>query len=110
MPVTTIQQGKELCTLINVFTVTLEKQDELVQELIRMTDEIACKLPGFLSANIHRSTDGKRVTNYVQWRSKDDLERMLANPQAQEHIQLCQNLAAQIDFHLYTVEHVQGAV
>lgn len=110
MSTTTIAQGTSLCTLINVFTVSRDKQQELVNALVQVTDHVICTLPGFVSANIHKSVDGERVTNYVQWRSKEDLERMLLNPEAKEHIKVCQELASNIDFHLYTVDHVQGAM
>jgi hypothetical protein len=33
------------------------------------------------------SIDGKRVANYAQWKSKEDFERMLQNPEAQKHMQ-----------------------
>lgn len=107
MATTTITQGTALCTLINVFTISSDKQQELVNILTEVTDQIICKLPGFVSANIHKSIDGERVTNYVQWRSKEDLDNMLRSSEAREHIQQCQKLASHIDFHLYTVEHVQ---
>jgi heme-degrading monooxygenase HmoA len=32
--------------------------------------------PGFVSANIHRSLDGKKVVNYAQWESKEAFEAM----------------------------------
>ncbi len=110
MSETTITHEVALCTLINVFTVPAQSQQELVDTLVQVTDEIICRLPGFISANIHKSVDGERVTNYVQWRSKADLDSMLRDPRTEEHIQLCRQLATDIDFHLYTVEHVQSAM
>lgn len=108
MSETIISQQAGLCTLINVFTIAPEKQQSLIDVLVDVTDRVICKLPGFISANIHKSVDGERVTNYVQWRRKEDLEAMLRNPEAKEHIAICQQLASHIDFHLYTVEHIQG--
>lgn len=67
MPVsTTIEAGRPIATLINVFTVTPERQAELVSLLIRATEEHMRHRPGFVSANIHASRDGQRVVNYVQ--------------------------------------------
>lgn len=108
MTETVIAEKSRLCTIINVFNVTPEKQQALIDALIEITDRVACKLPGFISANIHKSVDSERVVNYVQWRSREDLEAMLRLPEAKEHIAVCQQLASQIDFHLYTVEHIQG--
>jgi quinol monooxygenase YgiN len=73
-------------TLINVFTVDPEKQDDLVRLLKQATEEDIRHRPGFISVNIHVSLDGSNVVNYAQWESEDDLRAMLADPQAQEHI------------------------
>lgn len=102
---TTITQHAPFCTLINVFTVAPEQQQELVDTLIAATDEVIKTLPGFISANIHKSVDGVRVTNYAQWESPAALQAMLQNPQANAHIEKCRAIAQNIDFHLYTVEH-----
>ena len=59
----TITKGRELMTLINVFTVSPDKQEELAQLPVRATDETMRHLPGFISASIHRSLDGTKVIN-----------------------------------------------
>jgi quinol monooxygenase YgiN len=86
MATTTIDPSANVVTLINVFEVLPGKQDELVRLLEQATVEVMCKQPGFVSANLHKSLDGKHVANYAQWRSKDDFDRMLQNPQAQTHM------------------------
>jgi len=32
------------------------------------------KQPGFVSISLHRSTDGGEIVNYVQWKSREQLE------------------------------------
>lgn len=44
-----------------VFTVEPENQQRLVEVWQRGTDELMRHLPGFASANIHRSLDGTKV-------------------------------------------------
>jgi len=39
-------------------------------------------LPGFVSANVHRSLDGTKVVNYAQWESQDAFTAMLRHPDA----------------------------
>lgn len=106
---TTIIQNAPYCTLINVFTVSPERQQELVDTLVAATEQVICALPGFISANIHKSVDGVRVTNYAQWESPAALQAMLQNPEANAHIEKCRSIAQDIDFHLYTVEHTSVA-
>ena len=50
-------------------------------------------IPGFISANIHRSLDGTKVANYAQWRSVEDFQAMLKNPSALPHMQQAAALA-----------------
>lgn len=83
---TTIQKSQDVLTLINVFTVAPEKQQDLVDLLIGATEQTMRHLPGFISANIHKSYDGHRVVNYAQWRSRDDFEAMLKSPEAAPHM------------------------
>ena len=46
----TIEKGRKLMTLVNVFTVAPDKQRELADLLVRATDETMQHLPGFISA------------------------------------------------------------
>ena len=105
---TNITTREQLVTLINVFTVEPAKQQAFVDLLSRATDETIRHFPGFVSANIHKSVDGTRVTNYAQWRSREDLEAMLQNPSAMPHLKEATALATNVDPHLYEVVTVRG--
>jgi quinol monooxygenase YgiN len=105
MPSATISTGTSPITLINVFTVEPSKQDELVQLLSDATEKAMKRLPGFVSANIHKSLDGTRVVNYAQWRSKEDFEAMLKNPEAAPHMKAAAAIA-KFEPHLYAVAAV----
>ena len=91
---TTIEKGSRLLTLINVFTVETEKQQKLVKLLIEATEQTMKYMPGFVSANIHRSLDGTKVVNYAQWESLAAFEAMRQNPLAIPHMQAAAALAA----------------
>lgn len=82
-----------MLTLINVFTVEPEKQRELVTLVIEATNSTMKHMPGFVSANIHRSLDGKRVVNYAQWESMAAFEAMRKDPKASSHMQAAAALA-----------------
>ena len=63
-------------------------------------------LPGFVSANIHASTDGTKVVNYAQWSDTDAFRAMLANPVAQPHMTAAAEIAESYEPHLYEVSTV----
>jgi quinol monooxygenase YgiN len=88
-----IEKGNDILTLVNVFTVHPEKQRELVAVLIEATQQTMKHMPGFISANIHRSLDGNKVVNYAQWKSMDAFEAMRKNPKAIPHMQAAAALA-----------------
>jgi heme-degrading monooxygenase HmoA len=105
---TEIRTGRSLVTLINVFTVEPAQQQRLIDVLVEATEAVMNTMPGFISANIHRSVDGTRVVNYAQWRSREDFERMLQHPDAIPHMREASSLAS-FEPHLYEVVHVDEA-
>ncbi len=98
----TISTENKVVTLINVFTVKPDNQQKLVDMLVEATEKTMKKLPGFVSANIHKSADGVRVANYAQWQSWEDFEAMLKDPKATEHMKPIMEIA-EFDAHLYEV-------
>ncbi len=76
----TISQGHTPLTLINVFTVSPEKQHELIELLTGVTEQNVRHHKGFVSASLHRGIDGKKVTMYAQWASVEDYESMRRVP------------------------------
>ena len=104
----TISAGAEIFTLINVFSVAPDQQQELANVLIEATEHTMRHLPGFISANIHISFDGRHVVNYAQWRSRDAFEAMLGNPDARPHMARAAALAS-FDPILCKVAHVDHA-
>ena len=102
----TIAKDKDVVTLINVFTVAPDDQQRLVDVLVDATQTVMRKQPGFISANIHRSLDGTRVTNYAQWRSKEAFEAMLRDREAAEHMGEAAKIAERFEPHLYEVSFV----
>jgi quinol monooxygenase YgiN len=90
----TIEKGRSVMTLINVFTVEPAKQQALVDLLIDATEQTMRHLPGFVSANIHRSVDGKKVVNYAQWHDAAAFEAMRNNPKAAPHMKAAAALAS----------------
>jgi heme-degrading monooxygenase HmoA len=99
---TTISKDNRVVTLVNLFTVAPENQERLIEMLVEATEKTMKHVPGFVSANIHKSLDGVRVVNYAQWRSREDFEAMLKDPEAAAHMKPITEIA-QFDAHLYQV-------
>jgi quinol monooxygenase YgiN len=76
---TTISPSRKLVTLINVFIVEPANQRQLVELLARATATSARHEPGFVSASLHRSLDGTKVTMYAQWRSVEEYQAIREN-------------------------------
>ena len=93
---TTIDSSKKICTLINVFTVESEKHLDLFKLLMKATETTMCKIPGYISANLHISDDKKTITNYAQWASLADFLSMLKNEEAQVHMKEAASIAKEI--------------
>ena len=106
---TEIVKNNTITTLINVFTVAPENQQRLVDILIEATESVINKLPGFISANIHKSLDCTHVVNYAQWRSQKDFETMLKNPDSIPHMRQAAEIATSYEPLLYEVMSVDEA-
>jgi hypothetical protein len=74
--------GDRPMAIINVFTVEPARQGRLVELLAHATESSIRHSPGFVSAALHRSLDGTKVTMYAQWATPEDYDRMRARPEA----------------------------
>jgi quinol monooxygenase YgiN len=92
-------------TLISVYTVRPNDQQRLVDLLIWATENVTSQQEGFISAKIHKSLDGSRVVNYMQWKSKQAIEKMLKNPRAITYLNDALSIA-KLDGSVYEVVFV----
>jgi quinol monooxygenase YgiN len=84
---TTISPENNYLTLINVFMVDPANQQKLVELLTLATEGNVNKVKGFISASLHRSLDGTKVTMYAQWQSLEDYQNMRNNPIASPYLE-----------------------
>ena len=60
-------------TVLNIFTTDApEKQDSLLEEMRSIVDTAA--FPGWISSTVHSGQEKPGTANFIQWRSKADLE------------------------------------
>lgn len=80
----TIAKNNEVITVIVIFTVEPERQQELIDTIIRFSDTVK-QQPGFVSASLHKSLDGVKVANYAQWKSQSDYSAFVNNSEVQAY-------------------------
>lgn len=79
MPI--IEANTGIVTQINLFTVPAGGQDRLIDYLREAARE-ARTVDGWISASLHRSTDGTRVVNYAQSADPDAARRVIEHLKA----------------------------
>jgi quinol monooxygenase YgiN len=94
-------------TLINVFTVAPADQQRLVSLLTQVTERFVARAPGFISATLHRSIDGRKVTMYAHWRSIEHYQAMRQDTAAQSFLEDALSFAT-FEPGVYTTERTFG--
>ena len=79
----TLAVNNEITTVIVIFSVEPERQQELVDAIAEFVETVK-QQPGFVSANIHKSIDGTKVANYAQWQSQADYQNFIDNAEVQK--------------------------
>lgn len=95
--------------LVNVFTVEPARQEELLEELEKATTSVFVHVPGFVSANLHTSLDGRRVVNYAQWTDAESYQQAIASGEMREHLTTAADIADSYDPMLVRVRSVTPA-
>jgi len=93
-----------MITLINVFTVLSENQQNAFQGISSIYTEVAQHQVGFISAKILIAEDGSRVTAIAQWDSPEHLKAMTTTKEFRDlHTKEFRDAIVSIDSHVYNV-------
>jgi heme-degrading monooxygenase HmoA len=104
-----ISTDRQPVTQITVVEVEPGKQPEALSLMTERARFIA-RQPGFISISLHRSLDGRRIVNYVQWQSREQLQAAHRSPEFRKEWRHFDQVAEDIDPHLYEVAQVlEGA-
>jgi quinol monooxygenase YgiN len=101
-----IRADDQLVTQITVVEPGPGKQAEALS-LMKERARFMAHQPGFVSIVLHRSLDGKRIVNYVQWQSRELLQSAHRSPEFRKEWSQFDRLAEDIDAHVYEVAHVE---
>ncbi|BAY44313.1 hypothetical protein SAMD00079811_19090 [Scytonema sp. HK-05] len=78
-----IAKNNDVITVIIIFAVEPERQQELIDTIIEFLETTVKHQPGFVSSSIHKSIDGVRVMNYAQWKTQQDYQAFINNSEVQ---------------------------
>jgi heme-degrading monooxygenase HmoA len=104
-----IQKEAQAVTQITFIEVEPEKQQEALSLMTERAHFMA-RQPGFISISLHRSLDGRRIVNYVQWQNRELLQAAHKSPDFRKAWRKFDDLTDQIDPHLYEVAEVLDGV
>jgi len=94
-----------MITQINVLTVASKDQAQLVRMMTEQARDVMANQPGFISSTIHKSDDGARVVNYVQWASRDLLDAAHASPAFLHHMERYRHLVIEAGPRIYAIAY-----
>lgn len=83
---TEIGTGNDVHIVIFEFDIEPEEQQPLREGIEQLVRDIVSRQPGFVSANLHVSRDGRKVLNYFQWESLEAFEKFRNDEDKQSKI------------------------
>jgi quinol monooxygenase YgiN len=101
-----IRTGGAPVTQITVVEAESGKQAEALA-LMTERARFMARQPGCVSISLHRSLDGRRIVNYIQWESRELLQAAHRSPEFRKEWNRFDRVADDIDPHLYEVVHVE---
>jgi len=100
-----IQTNPQSVTQITIIESEPGKQADALS-LMAERARFMARQPGFISISLHRSLDGRRIVNYVQWENRDLLHEAHQSPEFRKEWRHFDDLTDEIDPHLYEVAQV----
>ena len=73
-----IDKDNPITTVMVHVTVDPQEQDTIAAKMVELSPLMAAQ-PGFVSSHLHKSEDGKKLVQYIQWQTIDDHYACLQN-------------------------------
>ena len=100
-----IHTDNQPVTQITIIDADPEKQHEALAMMAKRA-RLMAQQPGFVSISLHRSLDGRRIVNYIQWQNRDLLRSAHQSPEFRQQWGRFDELTDEIDPHLYEVAKI----
>jgi heme-degrading monooxygenase HmoA len=95
------EQGNEqVVTQITIVDTEPDRQEEALS-LMNERAHFMASQPGFISINLYRSVDGRRIINHIRWQNQELLRSAHRSPAFRDKWGQFPQLADDIDPHLY---------
>ena len=101
-----IQTSNQPVTQITIVEAEPDKQAEAL-EVMTARARFMARQPGFISISLHRSLDGRRIVNYIQWQNREKLQAAHRSPEFRKEWTHFDKVTDDIDPHLYEVVHIE---
>ena len=102
-----IQRDQQPTTQITIIEAEPGKQSEALSIMSERARFMAGQ-PGFISVSLHRSLDGRRIVNYIQWESPDLLRAVHQSAEFRKAWNKFGAATDEIDPNLYEVTEILG--
>ena len=103
-----ISENNDVVTQITTVKVPPQQQAEVLRLMAERARFMATQ-PGFVSVSLHKSEDGSRLMNYVQWRDRKKLAAAHHSPEFRNKWPRFGELVNEAEPCLYEVAHVEAA-
>lgn len=100
-----IQADNQPVTQITIIEAEPDKQAEALAVMSERAGFMS-RQPGFVSISLHRSLDGRRIVNYIQWENRESLRLAHKSPEFRKEWSHFDRVTDTIDPHLYEVVQV----
>ncbi len=100
-----IQAVNQPITQITIVEPEAGKQDEALA-IMKQRARFMASQPGCVSISLHRSLDGRRIVNYIQWKNRELLQSAHKAPEFRKAWGQFDNLTEEIEPQLYEVADV----
>ena len=103
-----IRTNAQPVTQITIVEPEPGKQEEALKVMADRARFMA-RQPGFVSISLHKSLDGRRIVNYIQWENRELLARAHHSPEFRKEWSHFGDVTEGIDPHLFEVAEVLEA-
>jgi heme-degrading monooxygenase HmoA len=96
---------------VTQITIVDSEPDQQAEALAVMSERarFMARQPGFISISLHRSLDGRRIVNYVQWQNRELLRSAHQSPEFRKEWGHFDQVTDEIDPNLYEVTQVMDS-